>query len=135
MLKRKGKRRRILCGDFNTPQQEEPDGTVMTWGERRNRKGEIRTLKGFAEWDEAERSVLTGLANHDLPDVFRSLHGYGREEFSWYLKRKGKLIGRRFDHVFASRVLRPTRCEYLHAVRERGLSDHSPILAVFSPSP
>ena len=38
----------------------------------------------------------------------------------------------RYDHVFASKVLRPKSAEYLHEFRtERKLSDHSPLEVVF----
>ena len=100
-----------------------PDGSV--WARR--------TIRGEpgARWDAAERSVLRGLADHDLPDVYRTLHGYGVRDFSWVLRRRGRTVRRRFDHVFASRSLEPRSCTYLHELRERGLSDHSPLEVVF----
>lgn len=48
-------------------------------------------------------------------------------EFSWYLKRQGRTIGRHFDHVYASRNLRPVSRQCLHELRELGMSDHSPV--------
>jgi exonuclease III len=132
---------RILCGDFNTPQAELPNGQVITWAQRLRGSGtwhiapRIRHGSG-KEWDEAERAVLTGLAQFDLEDCFRALHGYGRQEHSGYFRGAGKRIGRRFDHVLASRSLRPQSCEYLHELRISDLSDHSPIEADFDwPSP
>ena len=126
---------RILCGDFNSPQLEAAPGQTITWGQ------EIVDGRGVCwgrwrggtgeEWDRGERSVLVDLAQCDLPDVFRALHGFGAEEFSWYVNRKGSRIGRRFDHVFASRRLRPLACSYIHSIREAGLSDHSPVEADF----
>jgi exonuclease III len=124
---------RILCGDFNSPQKETPDGRVITWGEDEV-NGQIvcwgrykgRTGK---EWDAGERSVLEGLADFDVHDAFRRLHGFGVEAFSWYLTRKGTAIGRRFDHILASRRFSVLGCNYLHALREAKLSDHSPIEA------
>jgi exonuclease III len=77
---------RILCGDLNTPKEENSDGSVITWGGGRQR------------WDKAEWSVLKGLAEYDLEDVYRSLHGYGKTEFSHCVRGRG----RRYDHVFAS---------------------------------
>jgi len=123
---------RILCGDFNTPREELKDGTVVTWGQRRRTDGAIviRSDRGPG-WDEAERDILTRLAQWDLPDVYRLLHGYGTTDFSWYWVGKEKRIGRRFDHVFASRALNPVECSYLHSFRENGLSDHSPIEVIF----
>ena len=84
-----------------------------------------------SEWDIGERRVLTGLAEYDLVDVYRSLHGYAATDSSWILRRNGKEIGRRFDHVFAARALAPRSCVYLHHLRESGLSDHSPIEVEF----
>jgi exonuclease III len=119
----------ILCGDFNVPQAETPDGRIVTWGEDvvdgepriwgRWKGGEGR------DWDRAERTVMEGGAQRHLIDAYRHLHGYGRQEFSWFVKRKEKRIGRRFDHVFCSRDLVIKGCEYLHGVREDGFSDHS----------
>jgi exonuclease III len=100
------------------------DGSAVLWRRWRGGTG--------ARWDAGERSVLDGLARFDLADVFRTLHGYEREEYSWYAKRNGVFRGRRFDHVFASASLEPISCTYLHALRESGLSDHSPIEAVFA---
>ncbi|MBA3655720.1 MAG: endonuclease/exonuclease/phosphatase family protein [Gemmatimonadaceae bacterium] len=123
---------RILCGDFNTPQTELPDGGVVTWAQRPTNDGGWRVVGRLqnglgSEWDSAERQVLTGLAQYDLVDVYRMLHGYGTAEQSWILRRGNREVGRRFDHVFASRGLAPQTCQYLHNLRESGLSDHSPI--------
>ena len=119
----------VLCGDFNVPQAETTAGRIVTWGEDvvdgepqfwgRWRGGDGR------DWDRAERTVMEGGAQRHLIDAYRHLHGYGRQEFSWFVKRKEKRIGRRFDHMFCSRELVITGCEYLHGVREDGLSDHS----------
>ncbi len=127
---------RILCGDFNTPQAELPTGEVVTWAQRLTADGswqDMRTLRGGlgSDWKAGELGVLTGLAEYDLPDVYRLLHGYTVEEASWILRRKGTEVGRRFDHIFASRGLVPLTCEYLHDLRSSGLSDHSPIEATF----
>lgn len=108
---------RILCGDFNTPQRETPDGKVITWGGSGDR------------WDLGERNVLVGLAEYNLPDVFRFLCGYSVEEFSWYARPH---IGRRFDHIFASKeLLTNSNCYYNHWVRENWLSDHSAMVIDF----
>lgn len=127
---------RILSGDFNTPQTELRNGEVVTSGQRLRASGTwelARRIQGGSgeEWDAAERAVLTGLSHFDLEDSFRSLHEFEREEHSWYFGGLGRQIGRRFDHVFASRRLRVRRCEYLHELRTNGLSDHSPIEADF----
>jgi exonuclease III len=121
----------ILCGDFNTPQAELPDGTVITWAWRITKSGKrvLERARG-QRWDDAEQNVLTGLVRFDLADVFRRTHGYSVEDFSWKT-RNG--VGRRFDHVFASAQLNPVQCDYLHELRERRLSDHSPIRVTFNP--
>lgn len=85
---------RILCGDFNTPKHELPDGRIVTWAQDLQLDGTIRTQKyrkGRAadEWDEGERAVLLGLSGWDLPDVFRQLHGY---EVQGHSPRTGVLI-------------------------------------------
>ena len=125
----------MLCGDFNTPQVEDVDGQIVTWAYRRRGNGQfyIRRDRG-SRWDEGEQRVLTGLAAYDLADVFRSLHGYGVEAYSWVHNRAGTNVRRRFDHVFASRDLNARECRYLHAPREQKLSDHSPIEAIFHPT-
>jgi exonuclease III len=84
------------------------------------------------EWDAGERRVLTGLAEYDLIDVYRSLHGYSATNSSWILRRGSREIGRRFDHVFASRALAPASCAYLHDLRTCGLSDHAPVEVTFA---
>lgn len=121
-LSQNGERLRILCGDFNSPQTELADGTTIPFGTNNKR------------WSEAELSVITGLGKHDLGDVYRDLHGFGKQEISWVMWNRGKKHGRRFDHVFASRRLNATACSYLHALREQGLSDHAPIEARFEPA-
>jgi exonuclease III len=127
---------RILCGDFNSPQEERIDGTVVTWGQSIGKRGSVKLrLRGGSQgqWDNAERSVLTGLANFDLIDVYRQIHGYEKQEFSYAFTRKGKTVARRFDHVFASSSLNVVSCRYLIELREQGLSDHSPIEVRFAP--
>jgi exonuclease III len=135
-LARSGDCPRILCGDFNSPQEEQIDGTVVTWGQSIGQKGVVKLrLRGGSQgqWDNAERSVLTGLANFDLIDVYRQIHGYEKQEFSYAFTRRGKTVARRFDHVFASSSLNAVSCQYLIQLREQGLSDHSPIEVGFAP--
>lgn len=122
---------RILCGDFNTPRREFPDGTVYTWGQtetgalRRSRPG----------WDAIERSVVLGLADYDLADVFRRIHGYGAAGTSWVARRNGREWPRRFDHVFASQRLGAYGCRYVDEWRTAGLSDHAAMEVDFAISP
>jgi len=108
-----GIRRRYIIGEW--------------WRDRQGRK--------FPEerWDMAERQVLQGLRGYDLSDVFRAKHPYGQEEFSNYTNNRGKHIGRRFDHIFASHLLEVVECEYLQELRVQKLSDHAPIEALFTP--
>jgi len=68
---------------------------------------------------------MEGGRNKILIDAYRQPHGYGRQEFSWFLKHKALTVGRRFDHVFCSPELQVSACEYLHDLRTQGLSDHS----------
>jgi endonuclease/exonuclease/phosphatase family metal-dependent hydrolase len=134
---------RILCGDLNTPQAELSSGEFVTWGQDMLPDGRIM-LEGTwrdpagredtsERWDRAERNVLAGLAAYDLSEVYRGLHGFAAQEFSWFWSGRGRRVGRRFDHVFASASLRATECVYLHHFREQGLSDHAPIEVVFAP--
>lgn len=127
---------RILCGDLNTPRQEWIDGTVVTWGETIRKNGKIiPCLPGSKkeQKDRSERSVLLGLKEFDLFDVYRLIHEYGAQECSWFPVRKSGGVPRRYDHVFASRSLHPLSCKYLRDFRDAGLSDHAPIEVVFAP--
>lgn len=120
-LCRAGNDPRILCGDFNSPQEELTDGTTIPFGTNNER------------WSKAELSVITGLGNYGLKDVYRLLHGFEKREVSWVMWNRGKKYGRRFDHVFASQRLNPSTCTYLHEFLEQGLSDHAPIEVCFRP--
>ena len=126
----------ILCGDFNVPQAETPEGRIVTWAERVAKGIEPRLRARHRggdghRWDAAERTVMEG-GSQKLIDAYRSLHGYGRQEFSWFVRRGQTRIGRRFDHAFCSQELVIGRCEYLHEVREAGLSDHAALELDFS---
>jgi exonuclease III len=123
---------RILCGDFNSPKAETSTGEVITWGQKLFKDGQIRFSDKEGRWDAGERSVLQGLAEYNLYDIFRLLNGYKVQEFSWLLRRKGKIIARRrFDHIFAEKTLSPVACHYIHPFREESLSDHSAVEATF----
>ena len=148
-LARNVEHHRILCGDFNSPIEEMADGQIRTCGQitlgsdGRYIIGEWwRDKQGrrFPEerWDMAERQVLQGLRRYDLSDVFRARHPYGHEgfngekEFSYYINNRGKRIGRRFDHIFASHLLEVVECEYLQEFVSN-FADHAPIEALFAP--
>lgn len=109
---------RFLCGDFNSPKAEGPEGEVAVWG-------------GDDRWMEAERSVMVGLAEYNLTDAYRAVNGYGDDAYSFVTKRKDDEWRRRFDHVFASHPLNAVEAEYLH--QYDNLSDHSPLEVVFTP--
>jgi exonuclease III len=124
------RRHRILCGDLNLPKGENPDGTIVTWG--------FDTWEQDERADAVERAILQGLAEFDLHDVFRHLHGYEKQEFSRYSNAKVP-NGFRIDHILASSSLNAMECRYLHHFLEPWggtgirLSDHSAIEAVFHP--
>ncbi len=135
-LSEKSKRHRILCGDFNSPQEEYSNGHVLTFDKKNE---EFDGIEGR----DCERRVICGLANYDLADTYRELHRYGKAQHSHFNKNKD--TRGRFDHVFSSRSLNLQKCDYLHSLRkgnnnkclhryEKGdLSDHSPIYAIYEP--
>ena len=126
---------RILCGDFNSPQTELPNGETITWGQQVTRTNKVILKDKELRWHKGELSVLRGLEKYNLPDIFRHLYGYELQDYSFFVRRKGEVVSRRrFDHVFASQELQPQTCDYLHQFREMGLSDHSPIEVLFSPN-
>lgn len=129
---------RILCGDFNSPQLELPDGRVVAFGQRLTNEGTVVSQRHRrhpqGRWAQGELSIIQGLAEYGMPDVYRALHGYKRQDFSWY-HYAHRQNGRRFDHVFASPFLNAVECQYLHSAREARLSDHSPIEVDFAPRP
>jgi hypothetical protein len=123
---------RLLCGEPDTPQAETATGEVITWAARPRKDGAYRLRSSLGDrWDLAERQLLVGLASDGMRDTYRLLHGYARSDYSWFTTQNK--VGRRFDHVFATDELNATSCEYLHDIRERGLSDHSALEVEFSP--
>jgi exonuclease III len=123
-----GGRHRILCGDLNVPALETTEGEIVTFAERHP--------EHLERWDAAERAPFTALAEWDLHDCFRALHGFERRDVSWVLHtRSRRKAGLRLDHVLASRSLGAIHCDYHHEWREAGLSDHSAMEAVFAPRP
>jgi exodeoxyribonuclease III len=125
-LARRSERPRILCGDLNTPRYESPEGEVETFASNH---------PGMEErWDAAERSLLVGLGEWGMDDVFRALNGYDRRDVSWvFHTRARRKAAHRLDHVIASPELNPIACDYLHEWREAGLSDHSAMETIFDP--
>jgi exonuclease III len=126
-LARPTDRHRVLCGDFNIPRLETSEGDVITFAENHP--------EAIERWDAAERSIICGLAEWDLGDAFRLLHGYERGDVSWVFNtRARRKAGHRLDHVLASASLATAYCDYLHGWREIGLSDHSGLEAHFAPA-
>ena len=123
---------RILCGDYNSPKLELPDGRTVLWGQNLLDDGKIVT-PGDQRWAMGEKLVICDLAEYDLPDTYRQLNGWDAEDYSFVVWRKGKIVSRRrFDHVFASESTHPVLCRYMHDVRENWLSDHSAVIAEFN---
>lgn len=115
---------RLVCGDFNTPRREHPDGSVWTFARTRN--GVLRPARG-PRWDAAETALIRGLEPHGFRDAFRERHGHAVKEVSWAWPRGG---GYRLDHLIVSEEIRVEECRYLHEWRtELKLSDHSPLAA------
>jgi endonuclease/exonuclease/phosphatase family metal-dependent hydrolase len=52
-----GRGPRLVCGDFNTPRREHPDGRVWTFA--RDRYGRLRADRG-ERWDAAELALIEG---------------------------------------------------------------------------
>ena len=117
----------VLCGDFNTPRRELPDGQVVTFAYDSARR--LRPERG-ERWDLAERALVQGLREHGWVDAFRALHGYGERHASWtFPDDRG---GWRLDHVLVH-GLRPVASAYAHDWRRSGLSDHSALVVDLAP--
>lgn len=109
----------VLCGDFNSPRAESAEGVTLF--SRRSRVDEF----------EGEHALMGGLAEYGLTDAFRACNGYFVDDRSWYWKNRGRTGGYRLDHIFLSKHFRSMACWYDHGVREKGLSDHSLMVAEF----
>ncbi len=118
---------RAVCGDFNTPRREHPDGRVWTFA--RTRRGHLRPDRG-ERWDQAELSLIKGLERHGFRDAFRDVHGLEVRALSWEWPTSGG--GYRLDHLIVSDHVRVEAVGYLHDWRKAGLSDHSPLFARLS---
>jgi endonuclease/exonuclease/phosphatase family metal-dependent hydrolase len=106
---------------------------VLVWGEKKRANGNIVTVRNQQGWVDAERNIITGLGQHDLKDVYRSLNGYELEAFSFWQSKKEQVTSRRFDHIFASASLNAVACRYIKNLVEKKLSDHAAIEAEFAP--
>lgn len=152
---------RILCGDFNMPRAELPDGRAVTWAEEihPNQYGErdvrwaarIRQAGGLQRgydpsvWRASELKILQELGSDQTPaayrmrDIYRERHGYSSLEhkeadaFSHYTGSARVLKNaKRYDHIFASLALAPLECDYVMEILTENLSDHAALKAVFT---
>jgi len=124
----------ILAGDFNSPNRELADGTIIPWRYEDEREIAER-------WVEAEMNILRELEDKGMVDVFREQHGYGDLDIldvSHATQTEEPLAvspveveGKRFDHMIASTDLNPQECWYEH--EGFSCSDHAPLVAEFSP--
>ncbi len=107
----------IICGDFNSPKAESEEGVTLFFKPSRPLE--------YA----GEHALMGGLLEYGLRDAFRQCNGYEDPAPSWFWKNRGRTGGYRLDHIFVSPHFEVRRCWYDHEVRERGLSDHSLMLA------
>ena len=136
-LNKKTDEPKILCGDFNIPQAETFKGQLITFAQKIKQKGKPKLKKSFrggsgSRWDLAERNLFENLKTLGIQDAFRKVNGFKKEDYSFEIIRKGKVVSRRrFDHFFTSDDIKITKIEYLHSYRLEKLSDHSPIMIDF----
>ena len=129
--------KRILCGDFNTPQDELVKYGAVTFAQKINKIGVPKLKESFRggsgkRWDEGERKILEGLRKYNLIDAYRHIHSIPKKAHSFEFVRKGKVVSqRRFDHFFCSKECYPISAEYLDKLRKNKLSDHSPLVVQF----
>ena len=129
--------KRILCGDFNTPQDELVKYGAVTFAQKINKIGVPKLKESFRggsgkRWDEGERKILEGLRKYNLIDAYRHIHSIPKKAYSFEFVRKGKVVSqRRFDHFFCSKECYPISAEYLDKLRRNKLSDHSPLVVQF----
>ena len=118
-LAKPSERHRLLCGDFNSPKKESSK-EVIYWGPQYGQRSEEKVLRCLKK-------------EYDLEDTYRKLHpDYDDGAYSHVNNNPGT-PDRRYDHIFSSKSLNPIKCGYLHDFRESGLSDHSPVYAVYEP--
>ena len=130
--------KRILCGDFNTPQDELVKYGAVTFAQKINKIGIPKLKESFRggsgkRWDEGERKILEGLKEYNLIDAYRHIHPIPKKAYSFQFVRKGKVVSqRRFDHFFSSKELNPKSAVYIHNFRENKLSDHASLMVIFN---
>ena len=123
----------IVTGDFNEPQFVMHDGHVVTWGQKPDGRGGFvvdeadwtddsgRTGAG-REWDPAVRWLFE---KSGLRHAYWEAHGHGTMDVSHVCRGRKCWI----DHMFVSKHFKVDACDYLHALRGPGLSDHSALAA------
>lgn len=111
----------VVCGDFNSPKTELPDGTIVPFARPSHTRAHA-----------AEAGLFATLARLGFVDAYRAIHGYGEVAHSWRWRHREASGGFRLDHVFVEPPLAVTNSGYRHDVRETGLSDHSLLFADFA---
>lgn len=110
---------RVLAGDFNSPDEELPDGQAVTHIDDKDPRIRDR-------WRTAALNILKGLGHIGMVDVFRYQWGYGE------IDTLDESFGNsRFDHIIASEELNPVACRYDSKSYE--VSDHAALIADFDP--
>lgn len=112
----------VIAGDFNAPQIEYIDGSIITWGQTRkgNLKKRLGTERG--EWDRIERMAFEGLPARGLRNIWQDRNPtlIGQSP-TW----QGRKYGYRLDHVFSN-------LPATSATHEDGLSDHKMVVVLFT---
>lgn len=124
----------ILTGDFNSPRHEFENGTLVTWGQRINSKGEVKLRNRIhgqegTRWHEGEFNLLKGIRQINYKDFYRDKNGYD-DAYSW-LTGKDKNIRYRFDHIIGPRHLKVINATYDHSILSAKLSDHASLITEF----
>ena len=117
----KGKTR-IVVGDFNEPRSESDQG-IESWAYKTSATPSPSTDEK-RHWDNTVNKLFRDEQLHGMRDLFRSFHGHGVKDLSY--KRP---TPSRYDHIFGSEHFRVFSCQYLHPLREKKASDHSPLVA------
>jgi endonuclease/exonuclease/phosphatase family metal-dependent hydrolase len=118
---------KVLCGDFNAPWSEDAKGPLVDRG-----RGWPKEVK--ERWFKAETALFNLSA---MSDTYRRTHrGPWESPVSHRTGRAPRLTPHRYDYIFASNALTPTRCTYLSDWLDRDeegwrASDHAPVEADF----
>ena len=111
----------IVVGDFNEPWSESGQ-EITSWAYKTSANP---SKEQRHHWHDTVNELFKGEQQHGMRDLFRSLHGYEVEEFSFRRPTPS-----RYDHIFGSEHFKVSSCEYLHSFREGKVkvSDHSPLV-------